>query len=1030
MCLPDGVPTFPDRENLVAAHSQAGHFGHELVALGNEATGHTASFEERVLLISVAFLVCAVLWPGVCDAQSLASGTIAGTVRDTTGAVLPGVTVEATSPALIEKVRTVVTDGQGQYKIVDLRPGTYSVSFTLGGFTAFRREGIELTTAFTATVNADLRVEALEETITVTGASPVIDTQNVRQQNVLSREHLDALPTAKNMQAFAALTLGANLSPGSQDVGGNKGENPAHFGIHGSDGFDSKLKLDGMGFNNNTGQGGGMMRNYKINQGAAQEVVLETGGMSAESETGGVQINVVPKEGGNTFKGYANADFTNGRMQADNLSAEHRARGLIEAAEIKDVYDVGAGVGGPIRRDRLWFYGSFRRWSTTEYQPFTYFNRTQDTLFYAPDFSRRGFRRYYSTDYTARFTWQAAARHKLNFLHSQQFNCHCATAASAVVAPEAANFGFLRPTVTQATWSFPAGGRLLFEAGATLGTNPQDLVPLPGVTRDDISVLELSNNLRYGSRVATGTGRVTAYKYNDLPNYSNQANQRFSVQYVTGSHAFKAGLFLQEGWAVNNTTINHALSYTFRNQQPVSVTQYAVPFQDEQRLMPSLGLYAQDQWTLRRLTLNLGLRFDYLNAYDPEFHYEGGPFVPAYDFPALHDVPNWKDLSPRMGAAYDLFGNGKTAVKGYLSRFVAGQAVGIAALLHPSQAIVTSADRIWSDANGDFVPDCDLRNPASNGECGALSNANFGKPVVSSGISPDLLRGFGVRNYNWQGSLAIQHELHRGVAVNLAYFRTWYGNIQVVDNTRVTPADFDTYCLSAPVDARLPGGGGYQVCGLYDVKPEKFGQVFSETTLGSRFGELSQIYNGIDLSLNARFGRGGLLSGGANVGRTMLDNCAVVDVQPQFCRNGPPYQSQFKVNGSYPLPWQLHVSGVFQSLPGVPIDASVVATNAQVAAALGRPLAACSGRVPCTATATLVALEPNTMFEDRLNQLDLRLTRSLTIGRAQVRAMFDIYNVFNAGTVLGSNSRYGTAWLTPTAILGGRTLKFGGHFEF
>jgi hypothetical protein len=293
-----------------------------------------------------------------------------------------------------------------------------------------------------------------------------------------------------------------------------------------------------------------------------------------------------------------------------------------------------------------------------------------------------------------------------------------------------------------------------------------------------------------------------------------------------------------------------------------------------------------------------------------------------------------------------------------------------------------------------------------------------------------LLRGFGVRNYNWQGSLAVQHELHSRVAVTLAYFRTSYGNIQVVDNTQVTPVDFDTYCLSAPVDGRLPGGGGYPVCGLYDVKPEKFGQVFNETTLASKFGEVSQIYNGIDLALNARFGRGGLLFGGANVGRTMLDNCAVVDVQPQFCKNGPPYQWQFKLNGSYPLPWHLHVSGVFQSLPGVPIGASVVATNVQVQSALARPLAACVGRVPCPATATFIALEPNTMFEDRMNQMDLRLTKSLSIGRRQVRGMVDLYNVLNAGTILGINSRYGGSWLTPTAILAGRTLKFGGQFEF
>src|SRR6202790_1444092 len=141
-------------------------------------------------------------------AQSTTAGAIAGVVKDTTGAVLPGVTVEAASPALIEKVRTVVTDGQGQYKIVELRPGTYTVTFSLTGFSTVKREGFDLTAGFTATVNADMKVGSLEETITVSGASPVVDTQNVRSQNVLSRQALDTLPTGRSYYGYAALTVG------------------------------------------------------------------------------------------------------------------------------------------------------------------------------------------------------------------------------------------------------------------------------------------------------------------------------------------------------------------------------------------------------------------------------------------------------------------------------------------------------------------------------------------------------------------------------------------------------------------------------------------------------------------------------------------------------------------------------------------------------------------------------------------------------------------------------------------------------
>ena len=189
----------------------------------------------------------------VARAQSVTSGAIAGEVKDTTGAVLPGVTVEAASPALIEKVRTVVTDNQGRYQIVELRPGTYSVTFALAGFSSVRRQGIELTTGFTANVNAEMRVGSLEETITVSGASPVVDVENVRTQSVLSRDVLDAVPTGKALSGFQSLTLGARGA--AQDVGGNKGEIATAMSVHGNRSGDMQVTYDG--YRLNTWHGGG-----------------------------------------------------------------------------------------------------------------------------------------------------------------------------------------------------------------------------------------------------------------------------------------------------------------------------------------------------------------------------------------------------------------------------------------------------------------------------------------------------------------------------------------------------------------------------------------------------------------------------------------------------------------------------------------------------------------------------------------------------------------------------------------------------
>jgi hypothetical protein len=222
-------------------------------------------------------------------------------VKDATGAVLPGVTVEASSPALIEKVRTVVTDGEGRYQIVELRPGRYTVSFSLTGFTSMRREGLELNTGVTLPVNAELKVGSVEEAVTVSGASPVVDVQNVSTQNVLSRDLLDSLPTGKSIPGYAALTLGATSSV--YDVGGNKGESTLTFIVHGGRGTDQRLAWDGMLYNSAMGTTGGSNRIYMVNQAAAQEVVLQVSGMSAETESGGIQLNVVPKDGGNTLSG-------------------------------------------------------------------------------------------------------------------------------------------------------------------------------------------------------------------------------------------------------------------------------------------------------------------------------------------------------------------------------------------------------------------------------------------------------------------------------------------------------------------------------------------------------------------------------------------------------------------------------------------------------------------------------------------------------------------------------------------------------
>jgi carboxypeptidase family protein len=939
---------------------------------------------------------------------------ISGVVRDTTGAALPGVTVEASSPALIEKVRTVTTDGEGLYNIVGLRPGSYVVAFTLAGFSTARREGIELTANFTANVNAELRVGGIEETLTVTGQSPLVDVQNVVQQRVVSRDLLDTLPTGKTIPAFAALTPGVVLPPTGQDVGGSKGEISFRMTIHGGKQGDQKLLQDGMRYNSM--EGGGTGRGFFLNPASAQEITIELGLGNAEYETGGVQVNTIPRSGGNEFVGYYFSSYTNDALQNTNLSDELRRRGITRGNQIERIWDFNVGLGGPISRDRLWFYTAHRLWGNNNQVPEVYFNSTQDSWFYTPDLSRPAVVRYRNESHNARLTWQASQRNTVNVSYEYQNNCDCTRdLGSGIFAPEAvANYKYSPNHLVQTTWRFPVSNRLLLDAGATMLYFNWPNLRQPGVTTEHISVLELSKNFRYRS-AATGYGE----------RFTPQVNEQVSLAYVTGTHAFKTGFFLQQGWRRHGQEYNGEMSYTFLNSAPNRVTLYATPLVLRERQKANLGIYAQDQWRIGRLSLNGGLRFDYFNAFVPEQHLPAGRFVPARDFGEVRCVPCWTDLSPRISAAYNLFGNGKTAVKVALGRYLAAETVNLARANNPVQTSVNTASRTWTDFDGDFVPDCDFTNPLTNAECGPLSPSTFGQTRITTRYSDDVLRGH--RNMNWQLSTGVQQEVTPQLAVNVGYFRTSFANFLTTDNLYVSPQNFDEYCVTAPRDSRLPDGGGQRICGLFDVSRDKFGLTDNLVTKAENFGEQTEVYNGVDVNFNFRGPGGSMLSGGTSTGRTATSACYVVDSPGvlRFCEVIPHYQTQFKMSGAYTLPYAVQFSATYQNLPGIPITASYVATNAEIRLSLGRDLSAGSG-----STATIDLIAPETIYEKRITQMDIRFAKSLRFGQTSAKAMFDVYNLFNANSILAIQTRFGDSWLQPTQILDARLFKFGLQVEF
>jgi hypothetical protein len=988
------------------------------------------------LVVVIAGLV---LLPAAARAQTLTSGSIAGVAQDISGAVLPGVTVEASSPALIEKVRGVVTDGSGQYKIVDLRPGLYTVTFSLGGFSTVKREGIELTTGFTATVNAEMKVGELAETVTVTGASPIVDTQNVRRASVLANAYLAAVPTAANGPGLASLILGAVGIVG--DVGGSKSEQATPMSIHGGRPNDQMLMLDGMRYQYMRGGGGGMVRGVFVNQLGAQELVVETSGMSAESETGGVQQNVIPKDGGNTFQLSAIGNYSGPSLGTSGLTDALRDRGLTSTNSIKRIYDAGAAMGGPIMKDRLWWFSGQRWWGAGEYVAGNWFNKSPNPLFYTPDLSRPAFFDTSSQDHSVRLSWQAAPKQKFTYYQAFQHHCACYQNLSSqggvgtVRSPEAASSYHFGPStngyngegvalraiiLTQGTWTYPATNRLLFQAGISHVKSPWNVDPSEGVDPYAIAVTEQSTGYLYG---ATAGGY--SFDQNDA------LNLRASTSYVTGSHAFKVGLFFFKGvpLSVDDIVYGSDVSYTFRTPSPgaapvpISVTEYSLPFHIKEG-SENLGLYAQDQWTLRKLTLNMGVRFDALHAWSPAVTRPGGRFVPEISLPFLDNTPLWRDVSPRLGGAYDLFGNGKTAIKGSLGRYVIGEATSLAVATSPASAVVRSATRVWTDSNGDYIP--------QESELGALSNSAFGTVAPNIQYTKEVLQGFGVRPYDWQTSVGLQQELRPGMGLNIDYFRTWYGRFRTTDNLNVTPADYSPFCVTAPVDPRLPGGGGNQICGQYDITPTAFGSVNNLVTDASHYGKATEVFNGVEAGLNVRFGRGGMINGGAFRGKTVVNNCYVVDSPQQLYQcQVPTPTSQVKINGAYPLPWDLQASWVYQNLQGTQILANLPYTNAQIAPSLGRNLGQCRGSATCNGTATVSLIDPGTQFEARYTQLDLRLTKTFRMGgRARLKTMADAYNVLGGDAVVTRNDNYGPNWGKPTVTQLGRVFKFGTQLDW
>ena len=986
----------------------------------------------------LAFMV--LLVPAAVYAQA----TISGVVRDSSGGVLPGVTVEASSPALIEKVRSVVTDGTGQYRIIDLRPGTYVVTFTLTGFSTVRREGVELSGTFTATLNVDLQVSTVQETITVSGQAAAVDVQTARRQQVIDDGIVREIPTGRSYNSLMVLLPGVSVT--SADVAtGPCGA--CTFGLHGR-ANEGRVQVDGIG------QGAslaGTTSGLITDPGNSQEVVITTTGTLGDAETSGPIMNFVPKTGGNTVSGSFFASGSNSAMQGENFTDELRRAGLIAPSELLKAWDLSFSIGGPIVRDRLWYFGTARtqgadRSVTNMYQNLNAGIATAWT--YAPDLNNQAIHDRTWENASLRLTWQATPRTKFGVFWDEQAICRTCTGAgpqngfpSPTTSPEALGNGEIGPPsrTQQITFSSPATSRLLFEAGwgTTLQRYGGHRISRP----DTVDFVRMVEQCTAGCPTNGNIPGLTYRSQNGSSIWNAAYRWRGSMSYVPGAHNMKFGY---EGSFLTNETAPYTnsqlLDYRVNNAVPNQFTMYAYPYQRLDRAR-HLALYAQEQWTTGRWTLQGAVRYDNAWSYVPEQQVGPGKFIPTPTVFPAEDLVNWKDVTIRMGVANDLFGNGKTALKVHLGHYLdSARAGGTYTAPNPIGRIATVVNRSWIDANTNWRPDCDLLNPAaqdlrpSGGDsCGAMSNVNFGRAVFSDTYDPDLLTGWGIRPDDWSFTALVQHQIVPRVSVELGYYRRWWGNFIVTDNRAVTAADFGRFSVTAPTDPRLPDGGGYTLSNLYNVNPDKFGLTNNFITRASNYGDQTEHFDAVDLSVNVRLPNNITFQGGTSTGRGVTDNCEIQAQLPEinpvnpFCHVSPPFLTQFRGLGSYIVPRvDVLVSATFQSVPGAQLAANWGVPNALVLPSLGRPLSGGAANV------TVNIVEPGEQYGDRTNQFDVRVGKILRFGRTRTQVSLDVYNLLNSSAVLTYNQAFipNGAWLTPNSVLTARFMRISGQFDF
>ena len=1029
----------------------------------------------------------------LAPALAYAQATLAGVVRDASEAVLPGVTVEASSPSLIEKTRTAITDGSGQYRITELTPGTYTLTFSLTGFSTVKREGINVTGSGVITIGGEMKVGAVEETVTVSGETPIVDIQSARRQAVLSNDIVNSLPATRSYGALLTAIPGLQV-----DNTANRGAQTTpfmtFFTANGGRANEGRMMIDGLNVAASFNGGGVSTFIYDIAN--TEEMQVTVSGALGEAENGGPQLNLVPKTGGNTLRGSAFYSGAGKWSTGNNLDGSCPT--CVTPAGVIKAWDVSGAGGGPIKKDKLWFYANLRKYSNMAPAQGVAANLNAGDATkwtWAPDPNVQVRAADARSIQSIRLTSQLTPRNRISFYDEHQHRCSGSTittsgtgcrvrdadwiglgltTASPETFPGYHDFPYY---VTQATWSSPVSNKLLLEAGwsrfqylwAGFGQVPPDGLSNTIPVTETLPIYNGQANYSY-------RGLYDPLGFGFADNDASPTNYRFTASYVTGSHSLKVGYQGSyqkslQGRVANNTL----LRYVFTNGTPVGFGYYISPRWEQNDRTESQSLFAQDQWTMRRLTLQGAVRFDRAWSWAPGEHNGttvASRFLPQpLSFPETPSVTGYNDITPRFGGAYDVFGNGKTSIKVNLGKYLQAATNDENYWANnPAGRIVTSVlQRGWTDSNGNYQIDCNVNNPAAQDTratggdvCAALTgnNLNFANtnPALTT-VNPAILRGWGVRPYDWQFGASVQQELLPRVSLEVSYNRRWFGNFFVTDNQLTTAADYQQWTITAPQGAALPSSGQqlsyYMITAAGAAKGAQNYQTFETDYAPAR----TQYWHGVTTNLVARLRSGFQLQGGTTTGRGVIDTCALYSALPEAdvailgvnqpissCDITEPFLTTFRALVSYVVPKiDVLVSANLRSVPNATLGAGSVSASNGVSrgATWNLPNTVVQqtlGRLPAGALATgttnVNVLEQGQLYGPRVNQFDMRFAKVIKfLGGRRADIGIDLYNIFNTSDATTFQETFdyttnGGTYMVPTGIVSPRFARINFTVNF